>query len=105
MTEDGHCTYSSDRRWILCDTYPDANRHQNPYLYDTRSGRRRFLGHFHSRGIRRRVALRSPPRFTPDCRKVLIDSPHGGNGRQLYLVDVPLLWREAIRGPARQATP
>jgi Tol biopolymer transport system component len=28
------------------------------------------------------------PRFSPDSRKVVIDSPHGGNGRQLYLIDI-----------------
>jgi hypothetical protein len=25
---------------------------------------------------------------SPDGRKVIIDSPHGGNGRQMYLIDI-----------------
>ena len=28
------------------------------------------------------------PRFSPDARSVVIDSPHGGNGRQMYLIDI-----------------
>ena len=53
------------------------------------AGTRHPLGHF-----------RSPPEYTgewrcdthprssPDGRSVVIDSPHGGQGRQLYLIDV-----------------
>jgi hypothetical protein len=28
------------------------------------------------------------PRFSRDGKSVVIDSPHGGNGRQMYLIDV-----------------
>ena len=28
------------------------------------------------------------PRFSPNGRRVIVDSPHGGNGRQMYLIDV-----------------
>ena len=28
------------------------------------------------------------PRFSPDGRKVVIDSPHGDQGRQLHLIDI-----------------
>ena len=28
------------------------------------------------------------PRFSPDGLKVVIDSPHGGDGRQSYLIDI-----------------
>jgi len=28
------------------------------------------------------------PRFSPDGRSVVIDSPHGGNGRQMYLIGI-----------------
>jgi hypothetical protein len=28
------------------------------------------------------------PRSSPDGRKVVIDSPHGRNGRQMYLIDL-----------------
>lgn len=48
MTEDDHCTYVPGNRWILCDTYPDRQCDQNPYLLDTRTGTRHALGHFRS---------------------------------------------------------
>ena len=32
--------YSADRRWILTDTYPDAERLQSLILYDTAENRR-----------------------------------------------------------------
>jgi hypothetical protein len=35
-----------------------------------------------------RVALLPAPRFSPDSRKVVIDSPHGGEGRQMWLIDL-----------------
>jgi len=28
------------------------------------------------------------PRFSPDGKSVVIDSTHGGDGRQMYLVDI-----------------
>lgn len=89
MTVNGHCSYLPSNRWILNDTYPDKQRNQNPYLYDTWEGRRVPLGHFHSPpeyAGEWRCDLH--PRFSPDGRKVIIDSPHGGQGRQMYLIDV-----------------
>ena len=89
MPVNGHCTYLPGDRWVLNDTYPDRDRNQNVYLYDTETSTRHPLGHFHS-----------PPRYTgewrcdthprsrPDGKAVAIDSPHGGDGRQIYLIDV-----------------
>ena len=46
------------------------------------------LGHFRSRRNRARASgvAHTHPRFSPDGRKVVIDSAHEG-GRQLYLID------------------
>jgi Tol biopolymer transport system component len=47
------------------------------------------LGHFHSPPeYDGEFRCDTHPRFSPDGRKVVIDSPHGGNGRQMYLFDV-----------------
>src|ERR1035441_9675382 len=51
MTVNGHCTYLPNKRWILNDTYPDANRNQNPYLCDVQTGSRVPLGHHTDRGF------------------------------------------------------
>ena len=89
MTRNGHCTYLPGNRWILNDTYPDSERNQNVYLYNVESGERRPLGHFHSpEDYRGEWRCDTHPRFSPDGRKVVIDSPHGGEGRQLHLIDI-----------------
>jgi hypothetical protein len=88
MTGDGHCTYLPDHRWILCDTYPDAQRLQHPYLFDTRTGTRHPLGHFFSPPeYRGEWRCDTHPRISRDGRLVTIDSPHAG-GRQIYLMDI-----------------
>ncbi len=93
MTSDGHCSYLPGGRWILNDTYPDKQRNQTPYLFDTRSGKRFPLGHFY---LAPEYSTDKPfvswrcdlhPRSSPDGRKVIIDSPHEG-GRQMYLIDI-----------------
>jgi hypothetical protein len=89
MTEDGHCSYLPDEQWILNDTYPDKQRNQNPYLYNVKNGRKYPLGHFYSaKEYAGDWRCDNHPRFSPDGRRVVIDSPHGGNGRQLYLIDI-----------------
>jgi hypothetical protein len=89
MTENGHNTYLPGNRWILNDTYPDKERKQHPYLYDTVSGRRFPLGHFASSPeYTGEWRCDNHPRYSPDGTKVVIDSPHGGNGRQMYLIDI-----------------
>jgi len=62
---------------------------QNPYLYEVATGRRVWLGHFYSPPeYKGEWRCDTHPRFSPDGRKVVIDSPHGGNGRQMYLIDI-----------------
>jgi hypothetical protein len=88
MQEDGHCTYLPGNDWVLNDTYPDENRLQHPYLYEVTTERRVALGHFYSAPeYTDEWRCDTHPRFSPDGKKVVIDSPHEG-GRQLYLIDV-----------------
>jgi Tol biopolymer transport system component len=89
MTVNGHCTYLPGNKWILNDTYPDKQRNQNPYLYNVASGVRYPLGHFQlAREYGGEWRCDTHPRFSPDGKKVVIDSPHGGNGRQMHLIDI-----------------
>ena len=88
MTENGHCTYLPGGRFILNDTYPDRARLQHPYLYDMKTGDRRPLGHFRSPpGYAGEFRCDLHPRSSRDGRSVAIDSPHGGDGRQITLID------------------
>jgi hypothetical protein len=89
MTVNGHNTYLPDTDWILCDTYPDRRRNQSPYLYHVPSGTRVWLGHFRSPPeYSGEWRCDTHPRFSPDGTLVCIDSPHGGNGRQMHLIDI-----------------
>jgi hypothetical protein len=88
LTRNGHCTFVGGR-WLLTDTAPDEQRLQHPYLFDLERNRIHALGHFHSpaeyTGYWR---CDTTPRASPDGTKVIVDSPHGGNGRQMYLIDI-----------------
>ncbi len=100
MTVNGHNTYvpGTNNEWVLNDTYPDGNRIQHLYLFHIPTGRRTYLGHF-----------ASPPQYagewrcdlhpcaSRDGRCVVIDSAHGSNGRQLYLLEIGELTRPSDR--------
>jgi hypothetical protein len=89
MTQDGHCTYLPGSEWILNDTYPDAERRQNPFLYHVASGKVVPLGHFPApREYSGSWRCDTHPRFSPDGTKVVIDSPTPNAGRQLHLIDI-----------------
>lgn len=90
MTVDGHCTYlpKQDHQWVLCDTYPDKERKQNPYLFSIATGKKHPLGHFYSPApYAGEWRCDTHPRHSNDGRMAVIDSPHAG-GRQLHLIDL-----------------
>lgn len=98
MTVNGHNTYLPGNRWVLNDTYPDRERKTHPYLYHVSSGKRIPLGHFNSPPeYTGEWRCDNHPRSSRDGRLVTIDSPHGGNGRQIYLIDISgILSREQV---------
>jgi hypothetical protein len=89
MTQNGHCSYLPGNKWILNDTYPDKERKQNVYLYNTATGKKVPLGRFYSPPqYKGEWRCDTHPRFSPDGRSVVIDSPHADIGRQMYLIDI-----------------
>ncbi len=93
MPKNGHNTYlpvGNGVEWILNDTYPTGiRRQQTPYLYHEPAKKRHDLGHFHSpKEYAGEWRCDTHPRSSNDGRLVTIDSPHGGNGRQVWLLDV-----------------
>ena len=91
MTRNGHLTYLPlpGNEWILNDTYPDKQRNQNPYLYHVKSGRTVPLGYFYQPPeYKGEWRCDTHPRYSPDGTMVVIDSTHGGNGRQMYLIAI-----------------
>jgi len=89
MTQNGHCSYLPGNKWILNDTYPDKERKQHVYLYSVETRKKVPLGSFYlPPQYKGEWRCDTHPRFSPDGRGVVIDSPHGGNGRQMYLIDI-----------------
>lgn len=89
----GHCLYLPDSDWILNDTYPiGGERLQHLYLYHPGCDRRIELGEFPAPEAYQgewRCDLHARP--SRDGRLVCFDSAHGGEGRQLYLMDIGAL--------------
>lgn len=90
MPLNGHCTYLPDRDWILNDTYPQGrDRRQALYLYHVPTGTRRDLGAFAApAAYDRELRCDLHPRCSRDGRRLVIDSAHAGQGRQMYLLDI-----------------
>ena len=89
MYTDGHCTYLPGNEWILNDTYPDKRRKRTLFLYHVATGRIVVLGRFYNAPEYTgewRVDLH--PRFSPDGRLIVFDSPHSGEGRQMHIIDI-----------------
>lgn len=88
LTQDGHCSYSPDRKWILNDTYPDKERMQTLMLYKPATGRRYDLNKFHSpKEYTGPVRCDLHPRWDRTGTRVCFDGSHGPT-RQVYVVDV-----------------
>lgn len=92
MTRNGHNTYipNTNYEWILNDTYPlGKDRLQELYLYHIPTDRKVILGKFHE-PIKYKGEWRCDlhPRSSQDGRFVIFDSTHGGNGREIYKIDI-----------------
>ncbi len=87
MPLNGHCTYLFDNSWVLNDTYPQGDeRLHDLYLYHVPSDRRVDLGRFHAPpACTDTLRCDLHPRSSPDGSEIVIDSTHGGHGRQMYL--------------------
>lgn len=93
MPVNGHNTYltvGNGQEWILNDTYPaGVRRQQTPYLYHEPTRVRHDLGHFYSPKIYTgEWRCDTHPRSSNQGKLVTVDSPHGGTGRQLWLLDI-----------------
>lgn len=88
---DGHCSYSSDCKWMLTDSYPLSDNCRRLYLYNLESQEAYEIGSFYSDPsypIPTRCDLH--PNWSRDDASVCIDSIHEGS-RQVYVIDVSSL--------------
>lgn len=89
LTEDGHDSFSPDRRWVLNDTYPDRYDMRTLMLVSWPEGKRLDIARLYSPKAKWWGEIRCDlhPRWRRDGRQVCIDSVHSGS-RQIYVVDV-----------------
>lgn len=89
LTEDGHCSFSPDGRWVLNDTYPDQYDKRTLMLVRYADAKRIDLARLHSPKARWWGEIRCDlhPRWSRDGRRICLDSVHEGT-RQMYLVEV-----------------
>ncbi len=92
MKVNGHNTYlpETNNEWILNDTYPERqSREQVPYVFNEKTNQFIELGRFHEpETFTGEWRCDTHPRASNDGKMVCIDSTHGGNGRQMYLLDL-----------------
>lgn len=89
LTEDGHCTFSPDRKWVLNDTYPDRFDMRTLMLVKWPEGKRIDIARLHSPKSKWWGEIRCDlhPRWSRDGKRVCIDSVHEGT-RQMYIVNM-----------------
>ncbi len=88
LTQDGHCSYSPSRDFILTDTYPDSRNLRILILYKEAINEKIDIARFYAPSeLTGPVRCDLHPRWSRDGRYICIDSAHEGD-RQMYLIDL-----------------
>lgn len=90
LPSDGHASFSPDREWLLCDTYPrGTERLAQLMVYNIAENRKIVLGEFHhEEQFVGDIRCDLHPRWALDGKTITFDSVHEGS-RQIYLVELP----------------
>ncbi|MDI6401683.1 hypothetical protein QLX67_06740 [Balneolaceae bacterium ANBcel3] len=86
--EDGHPSVSTDKKWLLTDTYPDSARMSKLLLYNFQKDKIIELGRFYQ-PLRYKNAFRIDlhPKWGLDRKNIFFESGHNGK-RQLYQMNI-----------------
>ena len=85
---DGHCSYSPDRKWILYDGYPFADKYRRLFLYHVEKRKGVTLGAYYSDPkIGGDIRCDLHPRWNRTETGISFDSIHEGQ-RHVYLLDM-----------------
>lgn len=86
QADNGHQSYipGTNNEWLVSDSYQ-----HHLYLHHLPTGTFILLGHFpQDKAYAGEWRCDLHPRVSRDGKWVFFDSPHGGNGRQIYRVDI-----------------
>lgn len=89
LPNDGHASFSPDRQWLLCDTYPRGpKRLAELMLYDIAENRLTILGKFHhDEKFSGDIRCDLHPRWSADGKTITFDSVHE-DSRQIYCIEL-----------------
>ena len=88
FTQDIHCSYSPDKRFILGDGYPDQEHYRSIHLYNINTHKRILLGRFYSPATANTdVRCDLHARWSRNGQMISFDSIHEGY-RGVYTMDL-----------------
>lgn len=85
MFNDGHPSFTHDGRYMLSDTYALEDQYRYLYLYDLKNDSVKEIGKFFSPFNNCGYRSDLHPRFSPDEKKIVIDSAHNGHHGMLLI--------------------
>lgn len=92
--QDGHCSYSPDRKWILYDSYPDSESYRHLYLYNVHMKKGVTLASLYSYHVAvGDIRCDLHPRWNPSGTGISFDSNHE-NHRHVYYMDLQKVMKE-----------
>lgn len=86
LDDDGHITWTPNRRWLLTDTYTDSDGYRSLFLLDDERGKRTELGQFASQYRESVYRCDLHPRWDRSYDRIVVDSAHRER-RQLVVLD------------------
>lgn len=87
LNTDGHCSYSSDNKFIITDTYPNRKRLAHVFLCKESGEIKRIASVFAPFRYDNDVRCDLHPRWNHNGNKICIDSVHEGK-RQMYILPI-----------------
>jgi hypothetical protein len=88
LVQDGHCSFSPDRKWLITDTYANQYDLRALILFKLLDEKRVDLELLKSpKNMPAEIRCDFHPRWSPSGSYLCIDSLHEGT-RQMYIIDI-----------------
>ena len=88
LPNDGHCSFSPNRKLLLTESYPGDDHLRELLVYDAQKDARYSLGKFYAPPIPGPTRCDLHPRWSQDGRRISFDSFHEKH-RGTYVIDLP----------------